>query len=148
MQYFQKRTLFVAFLICLSCKNDNHQKSAISAVSIVNNYIEEIGGYEKLNSINTLIKKGHYIEPAYNIVIPAQQLKMRPNFRKIGDLETVGFEEGFNGSAWEFHKEKGLIVSEGEAEEAIIVASDFDFPFIDAEDKGYSLKLNGYKKAL
>lgn len=146
MKTFYKYIGLAIILLSYSCKNESDIKPITNAESIVENYFDAIGGYEKLKNIKSLIKKGHYIEPAYNIVIPAQQLKMRPNFRKIGDLETVGFEEGFNGSAWEYHKGKGLIISKGEAKEAIVVASDFDFPFMDAKEKGYTLKLNGQKK--
>ncbi len=130
--------------ILLSC-NNKKKGVVITSNSIIQEYYRAIGGYNKLKNTNKLVKKGHYIEPAYNLVIYAQQLRMRPNFRKVGNLEAVGFEEDFNGSAWEYHEAKGLIISEGEAKEAIIVASDFDFPFIDAEEKGYQLKFNGSK---
>ncbi|MEO0573628.1 MAG: hypothetical protein AAF039_18140 [Bacteroidota bacterium] len=113
---------------------------------IVGNYLTAIGGYENLQKVNSLVKNGNYIEPAYNLVLDAQQLRMRPNYRKVGNLERVDFEEGFDGTAWEYHRDKGLIISEGEAKEAIVVASDFDFPFIDAEKKGYQIKLIGTKE--
>ncbi|GAB4511266.1 MAG: hypothetical protein Tsb004_15430 [Allomuricauda sp.] len=117
----------------------------MTAEEVIEDYYIAIGGYDKLKSIQTLIKKGNYIEPAYNLVLEAKQLRMRPHFRKVGNLDKVGFEEGFNGTAWEYHKGKGFILSEGEAKEAIVVASNFDFPFVDAEKNGYQLKLNGSK---
>ena len=82
--------------------------------------MEATGGYYNLKNIETLTKKGHYNEPAYNIIISAKVQKRRPNFRVIGDVDEVGFEEGFYGQAWEYHKGKGLILSEGEAKEAIL----------------------------
>ncbi|WP_340077477.1 hypothetical protein [Leptobacterium sp. I13] len=130
-------------ILLTGCTSVDKQKENFTPDFIVNKYYEAVGGYEKLKSINTLSKDGHYIEPAYNIIAVAKIQKRRPNYRIIGDIDLVGFEEGYNGQAWEYHKGRGLILSEGEAKEVILVSSEFDYPFIDAEEKGHEMSYKG-----
>jgi hypothetical protein len=134
----------LVFLVGCSSKLENKDQE-ITASQVINGYFEAIGSYENLKKIETILKQGHYIEPAYNIVLNAKIQKRRPNFRIIGDIESSGFEEGYNGTAWEYHKNKGLILSEGEAKEVIIVSSEFDYPFVDAEEKGHKVSYKGIK---
>lgn len=131
-------------LVLIMCFETGFQKNnGITAEKIINKYYKAVGGYDKIKGITTLIRNGHYIEPAYNIIVPAKTEHRRPNFRVIGDVDVVGFEEGYNGKAWEYHKGKGLIWSEGEAEKAIIRGAEFDFSFVDSKEKGYQVSYKG-----
>ena len=133
--------ILLAIVLLNSCTSNINSK--ITEKSIINNYLEAIGGYNNLKRTENIIKNGHYIEPAYNIIINAKVQQKRPNYRVIGQIDISGFEEGFNGKAWEYHRGKGLIFSEGEAKEVILVSSDFDYPFIDAQLKGNKINLKG-----
>ena len=141
MKIFEFTTLTILiFLVSCNSKVEKNKYEEITSDQIIKNYYKAVGGYEKIKKIETLIKKWHYVEPAYNIVLNAVMHKKRPNFRVIGASD---FEEGYNGTAWEYHPEKGLILSEGEAKKVILISSDFDYPFIDAEKKGHTLSYKG-----
>lgn len=140
---FKTLSTLILPILLLGCTLDGTQKEDLTYNFIINKYCESVGGYEQLKQIETLKKLGHYIEPAYNILVSAKIQKKRPNYRLVGDIDVVGFEEGYNGQAWEYHKGKGLIISEGESKEVILVSSEFDHPFIDAEEKGHKIKYNG-----
>lgn len=141
-----KSTCLIILIFLLGCSSKIENKNQEVTVSkVINGYFEAIGSYENLKKIETIVKQGHYIEPAYNIVLNAKIQKRRPNFRIIGDIEINGFEEGYNGTAWEYHKNKGLTLSEGKAKEVIIVSSEFDYPFVNAEEKGHKVSYKGIK---
>ncbi|MBO6792416.1 MAG: hypothetical protein JJ895_00805 [Balneolaceae bacterium] len=143
---FRSNSLFASILILaltVGCAPKNTSPEKLTPDQLVANYYEAVGGYDAIKAIETLQIRGYYIEPAYDFLIPASILKKRPNYRLIGDIERVGFEEGFNGTAWEYHSDRGLILREGEAKEAILVGAEFDHPFIDAKEKGNELLIIG-----
>lgn len=124
-------------------KNSNSRSQSKQVDKIINNYYRSIGGYEKLKKIRTLIRKGTYIEPAYNLILPtAKTESKRPNFRLVGN-PAEGFAEGFDGASWEYFKEKGVIRSKGEAEAATRRGAEFDESFVDFREKGHQVTLEG-----
>ena len=84
--------ILIQFLYACKPTTIKTQLNTINPETIINNYYKSVGGYESIKSIKTLIKKGHYIEPKYNLLLNADLTKKRPNFRVVGDLDTVGFK--------------------------------------------------------
>lgn len=145
--------LFIVTSSCFflaGCDSRATEKNSpdMTAEQIVQKYTEAIGGYDQLKSIQTLSKKGFYVEPAYEIVWKARIQRKRPNFRVIGVGPTNDanfITEGFSGVAWEHQQGKEVVYSEGEAKKVILVSNEFDHPFIDARIKGHQLKYKGLK---
>ena len=135
--------VLLVIVICLGLSQEvSAQKKQLKKVDkIIQGYYKAIGGYEKLKNIRTLIRKGTYIEPAYNLILPtAKTESKRPNFRLVGNPDK-GFAEGFDGASWEYFKEKGVIRSTGEAEAATRRGAEFDESFVDYKEKGHTVTL-------
>lgn len=81
-----------------------------SAEEIVARHVSARGGAESLARINSLIYRGEYHEGDYRG--PAAMALMRPFFKLVGDPEQLSmeFREGYDGSAWEFYSDPGIVV--------------------------------------
>lgn len=113
--------------------------------SVLKAYYDAIGGYEAMKSVRTIHRLGHYIEPNYQMVWPAEFKRKRPSWRVIGlGPETPDqIREGYDGSPWEHHKGEEVIRSTNESAKAILVAIDFDPLFVDAKEKGHESYYRG-----
>ena len=135
----KKSLLILCTLIIVTCTPKNPDVDYI-----INKYIEARGGLEKIKEIDSKIFIGHYIEPGYNWLMDAQVKQKRPYYRVVGDTSR-GFAEGFDGSSWEYFREKGFIRTTGEAEAATRRGSEFDVSLIEYENKGHYVELLGHK---
>jgi len=81
-----------------------------TAQEIVANYVKAIGGANKVASVKTIIIRGTYSEG--NLKIDATLARMRPYYKLVGDPEhrSKSFEEGYDGSAWEFYGKPGIVL--------------------------------------
>jgi len=111
-----------------------------SADALVARVVRAMGGAEAIANIRSLASYGHYVEPGYDLLIPARVLKMRPHFRVVGDAAARGRAEGFDGASWEFSRGK-VVRSSGEADAATRRGAEFDYPFIDWKRKGHQIRL-------
>jgi len=144
------KNLIKSILICMlvvGCNKTESPDKQITKEIILDNYYKAIGGYDNLKNIKTLKKTGTYIEPKYNLIGFAGVDKKRPNLRVISALGEEGAPtvmEGYNGSVgWEYFKGSDIVFSEGEAKRVILRGAEFDFPFIDADEKGHVLTYQG-----
>lgn len=135
-----KITTFLFLTLLFSSCYPNEKRDGLTADQLVQKAILALGGYDSIKSINSLIIDGHYIEPGYNLLIKAHIEKMRPNFRVIGDPVKLGFAEGFDGASWEYFNGK-IKRTVGEAEAATRRGAEFDYPFVDWEEKGHTIEL-------
>jgi tetratricopeptide (TPR) repeat protein len=80
-----------------------------SADMIVARYVAAIGGQEKLDAIQNVIIRGTYSEHGQSGA--AQLARMRPFYKLVGDplKRSKDFEEGYDGSAWEFYGDPGIV---------------------------------------
>jgi hypothetical protein len=85
-------------------------ESLPSAEVVVARYVDAIGGQKKLDGIQNLIIRGTYTEHGQSI--DAQLARMRPFYKLVGDPlhRSAEFEEGYDGSAWEFYGDPGIVV--------------------------------------
>ena len=103
-----KRFLLAAVLIFPSVL---HSQSSLSLEQILQRHIEAIGGQEKIDSIHAVAKHLTYREGSF--VIPnAFVAQMRPYYKTIGDPKdkAVEINEGYDGSAWEYYADPGVVL--------------------------------------
>jgi Tetratricopeptide repeat len=82
----------------------------LSAQAIVAQYLAAIGGQANLDRIENLIIRGTYSEggESHRAVLA----RMRPFYKLVGDplSRSDEFEEGYDGSAWEFYGDPGIVL--------------------------------------
>jgi hypothetical protein len=115
---------------------------------IVNHYVKAIGGTEKLKQLQTLVIRGEYREGDH--VLPgATMAKMRPYYKLVGDpaKPVTDFAEGYDGSAWEYYQDPGIVVRiVGKAAAATRHGLAVDGPLSDYRAKGSTVTLQGTEK--
>jgi hypothetical protein len=81
-----------------------------SADEIVAHYIKAIGGQTACDAIQNVIIRGTYSENGESS--PAVLSRMRPFYKLVGDplKRSAEFEEGYDGSAWEFYGDPGIVL--------------------------------------
>jgi Tetratricopeptide repeat len=77
---------------------------------IVGHYIKAIGGQAACDAIQSVLIRGTYTE--HGEKSPAQLARMRPFYKLVGDplKRSSEFEEGYDGSAWEFYGDPGIVL--------------------------------------
>jgi|HubBroStandDraft_6_1064221.scaffolds.fasta_scaffold33971_2 hypothetical protein len=131
------RLLFVLPLVA--------QAQMPSADSIVHRYIAARGGLEKLHAIHTIIYRGEHHEgndPPHHAAMGL----MRPYYKLVGDPEHPSrtFAEGYDGSAWEFYGDPGVVLrTVGAASAAGRHATTIDGPLVDYADRGWTIAVEG-----
>ena len=110
---------------------------------IIERHIDARGGYERIKAIQTMIfSRGLYEESDYKGSGNAFMAFKRPYFKVVGNPEErSGFSEGYDGAAWEWFEEPGVVIrTVGPASGAARRGSIFEGPLVDYEAKGSRLK--------
>ncbi len=84
----------------------------LTAEQILDRHVEARGGQARIASVRTLVfSEGTYREGTY-VDGTAFMAFMRPYYRVVGDPESleVGITEGYDGSAWEFYRDPGIVL--------------------------------------
>jgi hypothetical protein len=108
--------LLTAFLFALAAI----APSSPTGDAILDRYAAARGGIEKIRAIRTIIFRGEYREGDHVSPHAAMSL-MRPYYKLVGDAEhpSPDFAEGYDGSAWEYYADPGIVVrTVGAASEA------------------------------
>jgi hypothetical protein len=81
-----------------------------SAKSIIAHYVDAIGGERSVQAVRSVLVKGRYIEGSDSF--DAAMAKMKPYYKLVGDPDkrSKDFEEGYDGSAWEFYGDPGIVL--------------------------------------
>jgi hypothetical protein len=112
---------------------------------IVDRHLAARGGRERIKAIRTLVYSGgQYREPGYVGSGDAFMAFARPFHRVIGDPEDPqgAFREGYDGSAWEWYADPGVVVrTVGAAAGAARRGADLEGPFVDWRAKGVAIEL-------
>ena len=87
-------------------------RKPLTADEIVARYVAARGGYEKLKAIRTVVYRGTYHEPGSDPHPGAAMALMRPYYKIVGDPDSLSndFREGYDGSAWEFYGDPGIVL--------------------------------------
>jgi len=81
-----------------------------SADTIAANYVRAIGGQGACDAIRNVVIRGSYSEAGQSM--SAVVARMRPFYILVGDplKRSADFEEGYDGSAWEFYGDPGIVL--------------------------------------
>jgi tetratricopeptide (TPR) repeat protein len=116
-----------------------------SADEIVAKYVEARGGPDRLAAIQSVIYRGTYHEGDYENPNAAMAL-MRPYYKLVGDPEKPNpdFAEGYDGSAWEYYGDPGIVVrTVGAASAAARHGLWVDGTLVDYRAKGSAIDVLG-----
>lgn len=116
----------------------------LTADAVIARYVEALGGVERVKSVQTLIIRGTYLEGEYKI--DSALTKMRPYYKLVGDPDkpSADFAEGYDGSAWEFYGNPGIVLrTVGPAAAATRRSTSILGSLVDYEDQGSTVSLMG-----
>ena len=109
---------------------------------IIARYVAARGGLERIRSVRTLILHG----PPRPDGRPGRWMaRARPGYFVVGEPRPGrDFGEGFDGSAWEFYGDPGLVIRTSDAPAAAARhTSYFDDPLVSSLDGGWQIELLG-----
>jgi hypothetical protein len=120
-------------------------KAAVSLDEIVGRHIQALGGRQKLDAARSVISRGEYREGSF--AIPgAFTARMRPYYKTICDpRERLGDVcEGYDGSAWEWYKDPGVVLrTVGAAAAATRHGTELIDSLVDYKSRGTKIELVG-----
>jgi Tetratricopeptide repeat len=101
--------LFVSFLG--AAWQTRGQSKATSADEIIDLHIKALGGRDKIESVHSVVEHLEYREGPY-VNRDALIARMRPYYKTIGEpkVSTDGVNEGYDGSAWEYYGDPGVVI--------------------------------------
>jgi hypothetical protein len=151
------KSKFLAVCILTLCGNVySSAQDKISVEQIVDRHIQALGGIEKIHALHSLVIRGIYHEPGEipangpALIPDAYQAFLRPYYEVIGDPADKNPEirEGFDGSAWEYYGDPGVVVrTVGAAAAATRHASEFlQDSLVEYGQKGSRIQLEGTEK--
>lgn len=120
-------------------------KALPTADQVVAHHIDARGGYERIRKIRTLIYRGIYHEGDY-VSPEAAMALMRPYYKLVGNPDRLSndFREGYDGSAWEFYGDPGVVLrTVGAAAAASRHGLAIDGPLVDYRQKGTTITVAG-----
>lgn len=84
--------------------------AGLSLDQILQRHIEAVGGRDRIDALQSLIIQGVYREGPFQT--DAFIAKMRPYYKTLADPKdlTVDINEGFDGSAWEYYRDPGVVL--------------------------------------
>jgi Tetratricopeptide repeat len=118
------------------------------ADEIITRHVQSRGGLDRIHSLRSLIYRGTYHEGDF-VSPEAAMSVMRPFYKLVGDAEKPNpdFAEGYDGSAWEFYGDPGIVLrTVGAAAAASRHGLAIDGPLVDYRDKGSTLEMRGIEK--
>lgn len=135
--------LCIAFV--LSATQSAPDRLPVTADQIIANHIEARGGREAIARVHSVVFRGTYSEPGFETPRAVMAL-MRPYYKLVGDPGDLSndFREGYDGSAWEFYGDPGIVLrTVGAAAAAARHHADIDGPLVDYRSKGSTVTLVG-----
>ena len=117
--------------------------SSPDADTIIERHIAARGGRERIAALSSLVIRGEYREGEH-VNSNATLALMRPYYKLVGDPDKpiTNFAEGYDGSAWEFYGDPGIVLrTVGAASAAGRHRARFDHPLIDYKKFGSTVVL-------
>ncbi|HTR24940.1 MAG TPA: tetratricopeptide repeat protein [Terriglobales bacterium] len=108
-------------------------------------HVEALGGYKNLEAVHSMVERLEYREGSF--VIPnAFIARMRPYYKTLADPKdlNVDINEGYDGSAWEYYKDPGVVIrTVGAAAAAGRHGTEIFDSLLDYEAAGTRIELGG-----
>ncbi len=121
------------------------QKSQLSLDEILERHVQAVGGRDKINAVHSVVQHLEYREGTF--VIPdAFIARMRPYYKTIGDPKdkTIDINEGYDGSAWEYYADPGVVIrTVGAAAAATRHGTEIIDSLVEAKTLGTRIELAG-----
>jgi tetratricopeptide (TPR) repeat protein len=121
------------------------QSARPSVDEIVARHMVALGGREKIDAIHSVVQHLEYREASF--VIPdAFIARMRPYYKTIGDPKdkTVDVNEGYDGSAWEYYADPGIVIrTVGAAAAAARHGTEIIDSLVDYQQRGTQIEMLG-----
>ena len=116
----------------------------VSAEELCSRHEIALGGLAKIRLIKSFIKHGTYTEGSLKLT-DTRIMQMRPFYRVIGDTTKLDdIREGYDGSAWEYYPDPGLVVRTiGAAAATTRHSAMFDDPLVEPVSRHISVVLAG-----
>ena len=122
--------------------------SITDADTIIERHLAARGGREKISALQSLVIRGEYREGDH--VSPNATLAlMRPWYKLVGDPDKPikSFAEGYDGSAWEYYGDPGIVLrTVGPASAAGRHRARVDPPLLEYRKPGSTVMLEGIEK--
>ncbi len=137
-----KLILLVGALCSAGHANDDVK---ISVDEIVERHIQAIGGHKRLDAIHSVSTRGEYRESTFSFP-DAFMARMRPYYKTICDprKELGDVCEGYDGSAWEWYRDPGVVLrTVGAAAAAARHGTDLFDSLVDYKSQGTKVELFG-----
>lgn len=86
-------------------------QDTLTVEQIAERHVQAIGGHQKIDAIHSIVFHLTYREGSF--VLPdAYMAKMRPYYKTLGDPKNLKADvnEGYDGSAWEYYSEPGVVL--------------------------------------
>lgn len=118
---------------------------ADTLATIVSRHASALGGLDRVHRVQSFVELGWYREGSLYLA-HTYVAQMRPFYRVIGDPDHAlsDIHEGYDGSAWEYYPDPGIVVrTVGDAARAARHSAMFDDPLIDAAAHGTILGYGG-----
>ena len=126
------------------------QASAQTVDQIVSNYLKNIGGAEKIQSVKSLRRSGKYVGGGGFEAVVLQENKRGNSVREEFTLQGMTAINAYDGkTGWKIEPWNGKKDPEALGEEemkSILEDSDFDGPLVDYQKKGYKIEFAGADK--
>jgi hypothetical protein len=108
-----KAKLFIPGLLVLlmSFGVASASQEKLSVEQIIERHIQALGGQQKIDAIHAIVYHLTYREGTF--VMPhGYMAKMRPYYKTLGDPKNlkVDVNEGYDGSAWEYYSDPGVVL--------------------------------------
>ncbi len=121
------------------------QDNSLSLDQIVERHIQALGGREKIDAVHSVVQHLVYREGSF--VIPnAFIARMRPYYKTIGDPKdkTQEINEGYDGSAWEYYADPGVVIrTVGAAAAATRHGTEIIDSLVDYKAQGTQVEMSG-----
>jgi tetratricopeptide (TPR) repeat protein len=99
----------LALLMSFSLVSASQEKPSIE--QIIERHIQALGGQQKIDAIHTIVYHLTYREGTF-VMPDGYMAKMRPYYKTLGDPKNLKVEvnEGYDGSAWEYYSDPGVVL--------------------------------------
>lgn len=135
--------IWLAFVFASACTS--WAQTPLSLDEILERHNQALGGKEKLDSIQTVAQ--HFVYREGTFVMPdAFVARMKPYYKTIGDPHdmTIDVNEGYDGSAWEWYKDPGVVIrTVGDAAAATRHGLDLIDSLVDCRERCKQIALAG-----
>lgn len=122
------------------------QQDSLTIDQVVGRYIAATGGIENIRALSNLVfSDGLYEEGDYKGKGHSTMSLGRPFFKLVGNKEEPGgYMEGYDGAAWEWYADPGIVVrTVGAPSKAIRHYAGVENPLVDYREKGSTATIKG-----